>query len=66
MRDLAKTKMGESKLIFDIPHLVVQMGEKSNFDPVDLIKIFEFLEIVEPPVESVLPYSHHDNLGDSF
>lgn len=26
MRDVAKIKMGESKLIFDIPHLVVPLG----------------------------------------
>jgi hypothetical protein len=30
---------------------VVPMGERSNFDPEDLFKIFEFLEIVEPDVQ---------------
>lgn len=31
--------------------MVEPMGGMSNFDPEDLIKIFEFLEIVEPNVE---------------
>ncbi len=47
MRDIAKIKMGESRLLFDIPHLVEPMGQLSNFDPEDLIKIFEFLEAIE-------------------
>lgn len=47
----AKNKMGESTWIFDIPHSVVPMGTLSKFEPEDLIRIFEFLEIVEPSVE---------------
>jgi len=47
MRDVAKLKMGESKLIFDIPHLVEPTGTKSNFDPEDLYRIFEFIGVME-------------------
>ncbi len=28
--------------------MVVPMGERSSFDPEDLLKIFEFLEVIEP------------------
>jgi|GEM_PF-4296207 len=32
--------------------LVMPMGERSNFDPEDLLKIFEFLEIIEVKEEA--------------
>ncbi|MGZ3882703.1 MAG: hypothetical protein ACXVDL_00640 [Bacteroidia bacterium] len=49
--NLAKIKMGESKLIFDIPHLVDSTEESENFDPEDLIKIFEFMTMIEPNID---------------